>query len=604
MAEWNRVIGFLWGRWMEGSMESWVRRWSGEKWGKWSSSRYGYVYLLKHKHEVFETFKVFQKEVENQLGKTIKSIHSDRGGEYMSQEFLDHLKDHGIITHRTPPYTPQHNGVSERRNRTLLDMVRFMMSQITLPKSFWDYALETVTCILNMGCETLVKQDTLTKPDKLEPRSIKCIFVGYPKETMGYSFYYPPENKVLVARIAEFLENSLIDQETSGSLEDLEIVQEEDTYPSLDTSLNHEEDDLEIDEPQSEIVPIHRSIRTRHSPDRMCLYIDAEEHELGDLEEPTNYKAALLDPEINSLFLYRKQIAKELMKDKWLFKKKTDMDGNVHIYKARLVVKGFTQTPGIDYEATFSPVADIRAIRILIAIAAYYDYEIWQMDVKIAFLNGYLNEEIYRDRSKRLIGLCQSAYIEKILKRFYMENSKRGSILMQEKLKLSKSQDASTLAETGYVFILNGGAVDWKSTNQSIFTTSFVEAKYIAASDASKEAMTTLLANNSVFRGFFEKQKLIGPNFIDWYRQLRIVISIEDKLNYLEQPIPLAPVVPAGQHVTPEILVAHNAWIKGSKEIAGLMLMTMEPEIQRNLETLHAHEMLLELKTLFSQQAE
>nr|GEW66348.1 hypothetical protein [Tanacetum cinerariifolium] len=113
-------------------------------------SRYGYVYLLKHKHEVFETFKVFQKEVENQLGKTIKSLRSDRGGEYMSQEFLDHLKYHGIIAHRTPPYTPQHNGVSERRNRTLLDMVRSMMSQTTLLKSFWDYVLKTTVRILNM----------------------------------------------------------------------------------------------------------------------------------------------------------------------------------------------------------------------------------------------------------------------------------------------------------------------------------------------------------------------------------------------------------------------------------------------------------------------
>nr|GFB29668.1 hypothetical protein [Tanacetum cinerariifolium] len=71
--------------------------------------RYGYVCLLKDKHEVFETFKVFQKEVENQLGKTIKSLRSDRGGKYTSQELLDHLKDHGIIAHRTPPYTPQHN---------------------------------------------------------------------------------------------------------------------------------------------------------------------------------------------------------------------------------------------------------------------------------------------------------------------------------------------------------------------------------------------------------------------------------------------------------------------------------------------------------------
>ncbi|GJT44268.1 retrotransposon protein, putative, ty1-copia subclass [Tanacetum coccineum] len=113
-------------------------------------SRYGYVYLLKHKHEVFETFKMFQKEVKNQLGKTIKSLRFDRGGEYMSQEFLDHLKEHGIIAHRTPPYTPQHNGVFEKRNRTLVDMVRSMMSQTTLPKSFWDYALESVALILNM----------------------------------------------------------------------------------------------------------------------------------------------------------------------------------------------------------------------------------------------------------------------------------------------------------------------------------------------------------------------------------------------------------------------------------------------------------------------
>nr|GFA34657.1 hypothetical protein [Tanacetum cinerariifolium] len=211
---------------------------------------------------------------------------------------------------------------------------------------------------------------------------------------------------------------------------------------------------------------------------------------------------------------------------KWLFKKKTDMDGVVHTYKARLVAKGYTQTSGIDYEENFSPVVDIRDIRILIAITTYYDYEIWRMDVKTAFLNGYLNEEvymeqpegfvnpkypnrvcklkrsiyglngsnitflilyvddilimgnnilmlqdvksylgrcfatkdlgeaayilgikIYRDRSRWLIGLGQSAYIKKILKRYCMENSKRGSIPMQEKLKLSKSQGASTPAE-------------------------------------------------------------------------------------------------------------------------------------------------------------
>ncbi|GJV95099.1 retrotransposon protein, putative, ty1-copia subclass [Tanacetum coccineum] len=298
--------------------------------------------------------------------------------------------------------------------------------QTTLLKSFWDYALEFAARILNMvptkkvdktsyevwhrqapklsylkvwGCEALVKRDTLTKPDKLEPISIKCIFVGYPKQTMGYSFYYPPENKLFVAQNAKFLENSLITQEASQSLEDLKIIQEEYTHPSLDTSLNHEEDDQEIDEPQSDINPIRRSTRTRRAPDRMCLYIDAEEHELGDLGEPTNYKAVLLDPESDK-WLNAMNVEMQSMKDnevwelvdlppdgktfghKWLFKKKTNMDGVVHTYKARLVAKGFTQTPWIDYEETFSHVADIRAIMILIAIAAFYDYEIWQIDVK------------------------------------------------------------------------------------------------------------------------------------------------------------------------------------------------------------------------------
>ncbi|GJU67706.1 hypothetical protein Tco_1253965 [Tanacetum coccineum] len=138
--------------------------------------------------------------------------------------------------------------------------------------------------------------------------------LGYPKETMGYSFYYPPENKVLVARNAEFLENSLITQEASGSLKDLEIIQEEDTHPSIDTSLNHKEDGLEIDEPQSDIILIRRSTRTRNAPNYMCLYIDAEEYELGDLGEPANYKAALLDSEFDK-WLNAMNVEMQSMKD-------------------------------------------------------------------------------------------------------------------------------------------------------------------------------------------------------------------------------------------------------------------------------------------------
>jgi hypothetical protein len=86
-------------------------------------SRYGHVYLMKHKSESFEKFKEFQRKVENQLDRKIKALRSDRGGEYLSNEFDQHLKDCGIVSQLTPPGTPQLNGVSERRNRTLLDMV-------------------------------------------------------------------------------------------------------------------------------------------------------------------------------------------------------------------------------------------------------------------------------------------------------------------------------------------------------------------------------------------------------------------------------------------------------------------------------------------------
>jgi transposase InsO family protein len=83
---------------------------------------------MKHKYETFEKFKEFQSELENQRGKKIKTLRSDRGGEYLSHEFSSHLKSCEIVPQLTPPGTPQRNGVSERRNRTLLDMVRSMMS--------------------------------------------------------------------------------------------------------------------------------------------------------------------------------------------------------------------------------------------------------------------------------------------------------------------------------------------------------------------------------------------------------------------------------------------------------------------------------------------
>ncbi|KAL0394343.1 UNVERIFIED_CONTAM: Retrovirus-related Pol polyprotein from transposon RE2, partial [Sesamum latifolium] len=83
---------------------------------------------------------------------------------------------------------------------------------------------------------------------------------------------------------------------------------------------------------------------------------------------------------------------------KWVYKRKLGADGEVTTFKAKLVAKGYTQRPGVDFEETYSPVAMAKSIRILLAIAAWYDYKIWQMDVKAAFLNGFVEEEIYMDQ--------------------------------------------------------------------------------------------------------------------------------------------------------------------------------------------------------------
>ncbi|GJU86096.1 retrotransposon protein, putative, ty1-copia subclass [Tanacetum coccineum] len=422
----------------------------------------------------------------------------------------------------TPPYTPQHNGVSERRNRTLLDIVRSMINLTTLPLSFWDYALETTTRILNMvltkkGCEALVKRDTL---DKLQQRSVKCIFIRYPKEIMGYYFYFPPENKIVVARYA-------LSHEVSGRAKELEEIQDKDSSPSENTN----EIPMEVEgfePPQEEVVPICRSARTHRAPDHLCLNVEVEEHSLGDLNEPTNYKVAMLDPESDK-WLNAMNAEMQSMKDnqvwrlvdlppncktvgsKWLFKKRTDMNdiacgSNVTfliLYVDDIIIMG-NHIPSL--QSVKSYLEKCFAIKVL-----------WEA----AFILGI---KIYRDRSKQLIGLSQSAYMDKILKRFRMNNSKRGYIPMQERLDLNKRQGASTPEEvkrmqnvpyasvvgsiinikdmildndgnpkaelkvdcycnagfetnrddiksqTGYVSVLNRGAVEWKNSKQIVKT--------------------------------------------------------------------------------------------------------------------------------------
>ncbi|KAL8118400.1 hypothetical protein AgCh_016069 [Apium graveolens] len=574
-------------------------------------SRFGYVYLMKHKSEAFEKFKEYKHEVKKQTKHSIRTLRSDRGGEYLNGEFLDYLKENGIVSQWTPPYTPQLNGVSERRNRTLLDMVQSMMSYANFSVFLWGYALETSAYLLNKVPSKSIPQTPYeisyvkkVDPDKLESRSVKCNFVGYPKETLGYYFY--TDHRVFVSRHATFLEKEFILEGNSGSKIELDEVQE------AQTTTDQVETPVQTEQPSVE-QPIHRTWRVSRQPERYYGLVIENDNELSiiDDDDPVTYNEAMssvdsekwhsaMKSEMESM--YTNQVwtlveAPEGVKPigcKWVYKRKIGADGQVETYKARLVAKGFKQRQGIDFDETFSPVALLKSIRILLAIAAYYDYEIWKMDVKTAFLNGELEEEvymtqpegflskgnehlvckllrtiygsrqdsrrwnirfdeiikefgndipmlqsvkvwlsknftmkdlgeasyilgmkIYRDRSRRMIGLTQGTYIQKVLKRpdvaysisvtsryqsnpgedhrkvvknilKYLRRTQDIFLVFggESELKIEGYTDSSFQSESdsksmsGYVFTLNGVAISWKSSKQSI-----------AASEAAKEAV-------------------------------------------------------------------------------------------------------------------
>ena len=189
-------------------------------------SRYGHIYPIRDRSESLDKFKIYKAEVENQHDIKIKVVRSDRGGEYYGRHaqfgqipgpFAKYLEENGIIAQYSTPGEPQQNGVAERRNRTLMDMVRSMLSYSNLPVELWMEALKTAAHILNKvptksvpktpyelwtgrkpslkylhvwGCPAEAK---LFNPQlkKLDAKTVSCHFIGYPDKSKGYRFYCP-----------------------------------------------------------------------------------------------------------------------------------------------------------------------------------------------------------------------------------------------------------------------------------------------------------------------------------------------------------------------------------------------------------------------------
>lgn len=462
-------------------------------------SRYMYLYLIKEKSESLEMFKTFKVEVENQLDRKIKVVRSDRGGEYYGRHtdvgqapgpFFEYCKGHGIINQYTMPGTPQQNGVAERRNRTLMDMVRSMLANTNLPQYLWTEALKTAVHILNRvpsksvpktpfeiwtgrkpslnylkvwGCPAEAK---LYDPQshKLDMKTVSCFFIGYPERSKGYRFYAPSRStRIVETKHAEFLENVNISGSGLSSDFDLQETNEEApiTQVPINTSLgdsthhnvppennssNTEANETPQNEPTQENdnetqetqQPIRRSQRSRRPTnfDDYITYLNEADLDIGEENDPITYSDAItcnqsakwneaMIDELNSMEKNDVWELAELPKDhkpvgcKWVFKTKLDQNGNIERYKARLVAKGYTQKEGIDYKETFSPVSRKDSFRIVMALVAHFDLELHQMDVKTAFLNGDLHEDVYMTQPEGFISKGQEHLVCKLKKSIY-----------------------------------------------------------------------------------------------------------------------------------------------------------------------------------------
>ncbi|KZV17127.1 hypothetical protein F511_22245 [Dorcoceras hygrometricum] len=249
------------------------------------------------------------------------------------------------------------------------------------------------------GCPAYVKQ---TVGDKLDTRPILCYFIGYPNNSIGYYFYYRSETKVFVSRNATFVEREFL-LDRKGKIVELEKVRDPIEVPSESPA---------PPEPVPEMVAPRTSERVHRAPERYGFLLEDGQGDQVVGSDPRTFKEAISDADSN-LWLEAMQSEFDSMHAnqvwtlvnppegivpigcKWVYKRKLGPDGKLMTYKARLVAKGYTQRQGVDYDETFSPVGMFKSIRILLAIAAWYDYEIWQMDVKTMFLNGNIKEEIY-----------------------------------------------------------------------------------------------------------------------------------------------------------------------------------------------------------------
>ncbi|GKD51588.1 zinc finger, CCHC-type containing protein [Tanacetum coccineum] len=277
------------------------------------------------------------------------------------------------------------------------------------------------------------------KRKTLGEKGIDCIFVGYAEHSKAYRFYViEPNDSVSINSIIES-RDAIFDENRFSS-----IPRPKDIIPNSDESRR---DDHSDDVP-SEISEPRKGKRVRkaksYGSDFQLYLVEGSRDQVGSQysycysieEDPRTYNEAVqsrdaafwkeaIDDEIGSIMENNTWVLSDLppgckpLGCKWIFKRKMKVDGTIDKFKARLVIQGFRQKEGIDYFDTYAPVARITTIRLLLALAAIHNLAIHQMDVKTAFLNGDLDEEVYMKQPEGFIMPGNEHKVCKLVKSLY-----------------------------------------------------------------------------------------------------------------------------------------------------------------------------------------
>eukprot|EP01018_Ginkgo_biloba_P024020 Gb_18985 [translate_table: standard] len=439
-----------------------------------------WVYFMMYKSEALDFFREFKANVEMQNGRKIKTLQTDRGGEFTSNEFSHYCKINGIQRQLTTSYTPQQNCVAERKNRSIVEMA-FVQTTIYLlnrsltrvvqgmtPEKAWSGRKSQVNNLKIFGCTTYALIPNKTR-HKLDDKSTKCILMGYSKETKGYKLYDPTNKKIIVNRDVVFDEElntktnefshartmnmlrqnvkvmksqrhqadhhkstkllSLIGQDREEKKNMKEWGSQAEAWKACKMKINP---NVKNRRPNQMLQPQGRT-RSQHQKAQrqqvnlvlMSSFINA--YEPDSFEEACKNQIWIDAMQVEYNALLKNQTwqlvdlpqGKQGINSKWVYKTKFNADGTIDKHKARLVAKSFAQIEGIDYEEIFAPTAKMITIRILLSVAAQFGWKIHQMDVKTTFLNGDLEEEVYMQQPPSFVESGKEDRVCKLIKALY-----------------------------------------------------------------------------------------------------------------------------------------------------------------------------------------